>query len=93
MHLCPAPVDERQTEEIQNLACRAHRALECSGVSRTDFILGEDGRIWALETNTVPGMTSTSLLPDAARAAGMSFPEVCRMLIELAFERFEAARP
>ena len=50
------------------MAVRAHQALECAGVSRSDFILDEEGTCWILETNTIPGMTGTSLLPDAARA-------------------------
>ena len=66
---------------------RAHRALECAGVSRSDFILDDDGCCWILETNTIPGMTGTSLLPDAARVAGMSFAELCTELIGLAFEK------
>lgn len=80
-HICPARLSDVVTAEIQELAERAHKALECSGVSRTDFILDEDGVSWALETNTIPGMTKTSLLPDAARAAGMSFPELCTALV------------
>ena len=70
-------------------AVGAHKALQCSGVSRSDFILDEDGIPWILETNTIPGMTATSLLPDAARAAGISFPELCTKLIEYAFEEGE----
>ena len=65
---------------VQELAVRAHRALSCEGVSRSDFILEEDGSCWTLETNTIPGMTGTSLLPDAARAAGISFPNSVRGL-------------
>lgn len=85
-HLCPAPLDEKVTAEIQDLAIRAHRALGCEGVSRSDFILDEAGEAWILETNTIPGMTGTSLLPDSARAAGISFPELCTMLIGYALE-------
>lgn len=80
-HLCPAPLSEETTRMVQDLAVRAHRALSCKGVSRSDFILEDDGRCWTLETNTIPGMTGTSLLPDAARAAGISFPELCTRLI------------
>lgn len=80
-HLCPAPLPKETTCMVQDLAVRAHRALSCKGVSRTDFILEESGSCWTLETNTIPGMTGTSLLPDAARAAGISFPELCTRLI------------
>lgn len=83
-HLCPAPLSDELTELLQARACAAHRALGCRGVSRTDFIIDAQDEAWALETNTIPGMTATSLLPDAARAAGMSFPEVCAELVKLA---------
>ena len=83
-HLCPAPLSEEMTERVQDLAVRAHRALSCRGVSRSDLILEDDGSCWILETNTIPGMTGTSLLPDAARAAGISFPELCTRLIKMA---------
>lgn len=85
-HICPAPLDEEITARLQGYAARAHCALGCRGVSRSDFIVDEAGETWILETNTIPGMTATSLLPDAARAAGMSFPELCTKLIEFALE-------
>ena len=86
-HICPARIDDETTTRVQELAIKAHKALGCRGMSRTDMIIDEDGNPWILETNTIPGMTSTSLLPDAARAAGISFPELCKQLIELAFEK------
>lgn len=89
-HLCPAPLSDEVTQRLQQCAVNAHRALECAGVSRTDFIVDENDDCWLLETNTIPGMTTTSLLPDAARAAGMSFPEICTELVKLAIERHEA---
>lgn len=85
-HICPAPLDEALTAEIQDYSIRAHQALGCRGVSRSDFIIDETGKPWILETNTIPGMTATSLLPDAARAAGISFSELCTKLIEYALE-------
>lgn len=85
-HICPAPLTPEETERVQKTALAAHKALGCRGVSRTDIIMDEQGKCWTLETNTVPGMTSTSLLPDAGRAAGISFPELCTKLIELALE-------
>ena len=85
-HLCPAPLDNEVTNRLQFLAVAAHKALGCQGVSRTDFILDAQGNAWVLETNTIPGMTATSLLPDAARAAGYSFAELTRRLIDWAFE-------
>ncbi|RDB58790.1 D-alanine--D-alanine ligase [Gordonibacter sp. 28C] len=86
-HICPARLSDETTELVQELAVKAHLALDCSGVSRSDFILDNDGACWILETNTIPGMTGTSLLPDAARAAGISFAELCTMLIGFALEK------
>lgn len=85
-HICPATLPAAQTERAQELAVAAHRVLDCRGMSRTDMIVEKDGRIWVLETNTIPGMTKTSLLPDAAQAAGISFPELCTRLIAYALE-------
>ena len=85
-HICPARLTDEQTAYVQDLAIQAHRVLECSGVSRSDFILDEAGTAWLLETNTIPGMTGTSLIPDAARVYGISFPELCTRLIQLGFE-------
>lgn len=85
-HICPARIDDDVAARVQECAIEAHKALGCAGVSRTDFILDEAGTPWILETNTIPGMTGTSLLPDAARAAGMTFPELVTEMIRLAFE-------
>ena len=85
-HVIPARLDEETTSKLQQLAKRAHAALGCRGVSRTDFIVGASGDPWILETNTLPGMTATSLLPDTAGHAGYSYPELCTKLIELALE-------
>ena len=85
-HICPARLDDEITRLVQSLAVKAHQVLGCKGVSRTDMIIDSDGQPWILETNTIPGMTETSLLPDAARAVGISFPELCSKLVELAVE-------
>lgn len=87
-HLCPAPIKSSLSEKMQEMAIRAHKALGCAGVSRSDFIVDNNDDIWILETNTIPGMTATSLLPDAARAKGYSFAQVTRRLIDLAFEKY-----
>lgn len=81
-HVCPAEISEKVTKDIQKYAIDAYKALGCSGAARTDFLLEENGKIWALETNTVPGMTKVSLLPDAAAAEGISFPELCTMMVQ-----------
>ena len=85
-HICPARLDDEITQLVQSLAVKAHQVLGCKGVSRTDMIIDSDGQPWILETNTIPGMTETSLLPDAARAVGISFPELWSKLVELAVE-------
>lgn len=83
--ICPARVSESITSRAQDYAMRAHRALHCRSYSRTDMIAsGED--IYVLETNTIPGMTATSLFPQAAAVAGIPFPQLMDRLIELAIE-------
>lgn len=86
-HICPAEIPADITAAMQKCAEEAHKALGCRGVSRTDFILEESGDFWILETNTLPGMTATSLLPDSARVDGMSFPELCTYFVQLALEK------
>lgn len=86
-HIIPARLDPETYQKAQELAVCAHKALGCAGASRSDFIVTKDGTPVILETNTIPGMTETSLLPDSARHAGIEFPDLCRRLIELAFEQ------
>jgi D-alanine-D-alanine ligase len=83
--ICPARIDADLTEKAQRYAVEAHKALFCRGYSRTDMIL-KDGEFYVLETNTIPGMTQTSLFPQAAAAAGMDFTRLLDRLIELALE-------
>jgi D-alanine-D-alanine ligase len=84
-HEVPANIPADIFEACQDFALRAHRALGCRGLSRTDFrwdeARGLDGLI-ILEINTQPGMTPTSLAPEQAAAAGMSFPDLCRWIVE-----------
>lgn len=83
--ICPARIDESLEVKAMEFAKTAHRALFCRGYSRTDMILaGKD--IYVLETNTIPGMTATSLLPRAAQTAGISFGRLLEMLIELGMD-------
>lgn len=89
-HIIPARVSERARAECQRLAVAAHQALGCAGLSRADTIVADDEAVYLLEVNTIPGMTTTSLVPDAARAAGIEFPELCDRLIQLAFEAWVA---
>ncbi|MBS3757559.1 MAG: D-alanine--D-alanine ligase [Desulfobacterales bacterium] len=87
--ICPARISGAFTNQARELACKAHQALFCKGCSRTDMILCQD-RIYVLETNTIPGMTSESLLPLAAKTRGMTFEQLLDRLIELGLERRQA---
>ncbi|MHC1789568.1 D-alanine--D-alanine ligase family protein [Solidesulfovibrio sp.] len=80
--ICPAPVAAAVTESLGRMSLAAHHVLGLSGYSRSDFILTAGG-LKLLETNTLPGMTPTSLLPRSARAAGLSFADLIARLIEL----------
>ena len=82
-HFCPAPIPEDQTRAIQEFALRAFRALGLEVYGRVDVMLPENGEFTVLEINTIPGMTETSLLPEAAAAAGISYPQLCARIIEL----------
>jgi len=86
-HVCPAHIPEERTRELQNLALRAHRALGLQVYSRVDIMLPEEGEPSVLEINTIPGMTEVSLLPEAAAAAGIGYPELCARIIELSRKR------
>jgi len=84
--ICPARIDPSQAARAQEIALRVHRALGLEDLSRTDMILAGD-RMAVLEVNTIPGMTANSLLPKAARVAGIPFAELLERLITLALER------
>ena len=83
--ICPAELDDPMTIRAQQYALTAHRALQLRGYSRTDMIISGDD-IYVLETNTIPGMTPTSLLPQGAAAAGLDFAALLDRLIDLAME-------
>ena len=85
-HVIPARLEAGVYARAQELAVRAHRALGCRGCSRSDFIVRADGTPVILETNTIPGMTAQSLLPDSARHGGIEFPELCTRFVEYALE-------
>lgn len=86
MEICPAEVDADTTSRAQKYGLLAHEALQLRGYSRTDMIIAEDGQLFLLETNTIPGMTPTSLLPQAAAAHGLDFSELLEKLLFLAME-------
>ncbi len=83
-HLCPAPLDAGTTARCQAIALDTFRALGCRGLGRVDFRRKDDGSLYVLELNNIPGFTETSLLPEAAQAAGIGFPELCRRIMEMA---------
>jgi D-alanine-D-alanine ligase len=85
--ICPAEIDDAIRDQAQQFALSAHRALRLRGYSRTDMMLEEDGSLYLLETNTIPGMTETSLMPQAAAAHGLPFPQFLERLIELGMEK------
>ena len=85
-HVIPARLEPGVYARAQEIAVRAHRALGCRGCSRSDFIVTPAGEPVILETNTIPGMTSASLLPDSARHGGIEFPELCARFVQYALE-------
>lgn len=89
--ITPAPLDTDTTNEVKQMAVDVHEIVGCSGWSRSDFIIGEEGPVW-LEVNTVPGLTETSLYPQAARAAGIPFNQLVLMFIEHALRRHAQER-
>ncbi len=81
--ICPAPIDAEIARQAAELTRRAFAALHLSGYARFDFLLDADGNLWCLEGNTLPGMTPTSLLPLAAKTAGISYSELCERILQL----------
>jgi D-alanine-D-alanine ligase len=91
-YFCPADLPEPLAEQIRELGLRASRVLDCRGVTRVDFRLDPRDRPWCLEVNTIPGMTPTSLVPMAARAAGLSYQQVVQRMLDLALEEARRRR-
>jgi D-alanine-D-alanine ligase len=85
--VCPAELPEGVAERTQQLAIDAYRALGCAGFARVDLMLHENGELYVLEANSVPGLTETSLLPQAADAAGISFDELVERVLKIALSR------
>jgi D-alanine-D-alanine ligase len=86
-HIIPARIPEAARAAASDAAGRAFTELGCSGMGRVDIIVDASGTPWLLEINTVPGLTELSLLPDAARAAGISFEQLCQRLVDHAVGR------
>ena len=85
-YFCPADLDLETTMAVQAAAVAAHRSLGVEIYSRVDVLLDPQNRPYVLEANTIPGMTETSLLPKAAAATGISFPELCKTIAELSLK-------
>lgn len=83
--ITPARIDKKLTKKIQDLAIKAHQALGCKGYSRVDFIVKNKKTPYILEVNTLPGLTKESLLPKAAKAAGIEFPQLLDIIINNAY--------
>jgi D-alanine-D-alanine ligase len=86
-HVIPAPLPPDVYAAVQDLSVRAHVTLGCRDLSRVDFVVEPGGRVVLLEVNTLPGMTPTSLYPDGARAAGISFEQLVEQLVRRALDR------
>lgn len=91
-YFCPASLDDNLTRRVQEVALAAHRSLGLEVYSRVDILLRANGEPCVLETNTIPGMTETSLLPKAAAAAGTGFLELCEEIALLSLNRFAALK-
>lgn len=84
-YLCPAPLPAGLSASVAAVARSAYRSLGCTVYGRVDLLLDRSGNPWVLEVNTIPGMTETSLLPKAAQAAGIAFPQLCEQILLLSW--------
>lgn len=91
-YVCPAELPEKKTKEIQKIGFKAYKALGCEGFARVDFRYGTDDNFYCLEVNTIPGMTATSLVPKAAKAMGIEFPELVERIAKLAVQKFKGSK-
>jgi D-alanine-D-alanine ligase len=88
----PARIEPVAIERVRELAIRVFKAVDASGLARCDFFVRDDGEVLVNEINTIPGFTSTSVFSKLWEASGVSYPEVCDRLVQLAIERREAER-
>lgn len=86
-YICPAKLDPEQSRFLQDVALQVHTVLGCEVFSRVDFRMDSEGRMYCLELNTIPGLTPLSLLPMAAKTAGISFEQLCIRIIESSIKR------
>ena len=88
--ICPAPLTAEDTERVQRLAEEVFKALKLDAYARADFLMAEeDGTLYCLEANSLPGMTPTSLIPQMAQAEGMSYGELCEKIIEVSLRKYQ----
>jgi D-alanine-D-alanine ligase len=90
--IVPAPIGEAETARVRELAARAFRAIDGSGLARCDFFVRESGEVLVNELNTIPGFTATSVFAKLFEADGLSYPELCDQLVRLGVERYEKQR-
>ena len=88
--ICPAQIPDEVAKKMQQATELAFKSLKLDIYSRADFLLDENGNIYCLEVNTLPGMTATSLLPQEAKAAGIEYGELCELIIQKSLERYDA---
>ena len=88
--VCPAVLDEDTTKRLQAEAVKAYNALQLDAYGRIDFLLDNNGDTYALEANTLPGMTSASLIPQEAKAMGIEYDELCDMIVNISLEKYNA---
>lgn len=86
--ICPAHIDDAIAKKMQEATEKAFAALKLDVYSRADFLLDANGEIYCLEVNTLPGMTSASLLPKEAQAAGISYGDLCELIIQKSLEKY-----
>ena len=86
---CPADLSASLTKEMQMYAEKGYEALNLQAYARLDFLMEEDGSMYCLEANTLPGMTPTSLIPQEARVIGMNYPQLCEKLIEVSLKKYQ----
>jgi D-alanine-D-alanine ligase len=87
--VCPAELEESLTIQMQQYALQVYRELKLEVYGRVDFLMNEDGQMYCLEANTLPGMTPTSLLPQEAKAVGIAYGDLCEKIIYEAFKKYQ----
>lgn len=91
-YICPVDLSDDLQELIKSLGMKAFKALNCAGFGRVDFRLSEDNQPYCLEVNTLPGMTKASLVPKAAKAAGIEFPQLLERICKIAIDDFKSQK-